>query len=316
MWAADNRDGVGYLMASTDFTTVESPIPVIPKRQGGTFSVFKSATDGYEQILVSDQAGVLSLIRYDPALDFWHSTPFYTPALEKVIDIRCYYMQITVFDADKKPCINSEVMLKSSGYVDILVNGLSVQVSPNGLPIVTDQDGVLALTVPTGNISSYTFSVTTVDEARDSEGPLPIDPTVKVYDALSKIRTGDDLKNVKTQTGKSLLQDSKLSDGDIDQTAGAIAQAVNNRNLLLVKKGLLPASKAAESLDKARFGHNLDRLESSPRGIIDMFEVSGVIHLIILLHGSITRHNRVHGTGSWASLMISWPGLLTPTISW
>ena len=317
VWAVDIRESVGYLMTSTDFTSVESPIPVIPRLQGGNFSVFKSATDGYEQLLVSDSAGALSIIRHDPALGFWNSTPFYTPALEKVFDIRCYNMQIAVFNADKKPCINSEVVLKSSGYADILVNGLSVQVTPTGLPVVTDQDGVLTLIIPTDGISSYTFSVATTDKASDPEGTFPIDPTVKVFDALSKIQNGDDLKNAKTQTGQSLLQNSNLSDDDIDQTAKAIATTVRARDSVLTKKGLLPRSRAvraAGSLDKVRFGHNLDKLEGSPRGFLDLTAVGGVTRLIVLLSNSVTLRNRKHGTGLLALLMISWPGPLTASI--
>lgn len=307
------------LLASALAADLLSPMPVILRHQGGTFSVFKSATDGYEQLLVSDSASALSMIRYDPALGLWNPTPFYTPALEKVLDIRCYTMQIAVSNADKKPYIYSEVLLKSSGYVDILVNGLSVQATPTGLPVVTDQDGVLTLIVPTNGVSSYTFSLATTDDADDSEGTFPIDPTVKVYDALSKIQNGDNLKNAQTQTGQSLLQNSKLSDNDIDQAAKAIATAVSARDSVLVKKGLIPESRVAISPYKVRFGHDLDKLEGSPRGVLDLPAVGGPTRLIVHLSNSVTPHHRVHGTGLLASLKISWPGPLispmTPTTS-
>ncbi|KZF24922.1 hypothetical protein L228DRAFT_58472 [Xylona heveae TC161] len=269
VWAADIRQSVGYLTASTDFMDVGSPMPVIPRQQGGMFSVFKSATDGYEQLLVSDNAGALSLIRHDPVLGLWKAIPFYTPALEKVFDIRCYTTQITVFNAEGKPQIDSQVLLKSSGYVDILVNGLSVQANPSGVPLFTDQDGLLTLVVPTDGISSNSFTIATKDDASDAEGALPIDPTAKVYDALSKIQTGDDLKNAKTQLGQPLLQ-KELSDNDIDQAAKAIGVAISARDSLLVKNGLIKKSKAAALHNNVRFGHNLEKLEGSPRGIWDL----------------------------------------------
>ena len=102
VWAEDTRESVGYLVASRDSTSIESPVPVIPRQEGGSFSVFKSATDGYEQLLVSDGIGALSVIRHDLTLGFWNAVPFYTPALEKVFDIRCYSTQIAVFDAEKE----------------------------------------------------------------------------------------------------------------------------------------------------------------------------------------------------------------------
>ena len=313
VWAEDIRESVGYLMASTDFTSVESPIPVIPKQEGGSFSVFKSATAGYEQLLVSDSAGALSIIRHDPALGFWNAVPFYTPSLEKVFDIRCYSTQIAVFDADKKPCINSEVLLKSSGFANILVNGLSVQVSPTGLPVVTD--GVLTLIVPTDGIASYAFSLTSTEDTSDPDGAFPIDPTLKVFDALSKIQHGDDLKNAKTQTGQPLLQNSKLSDDDIDQVAGAITAAVSARENVKVKQGLLAESKAAGSRGKVRFGHNLEKLEGSPRGILDLPAVSGVTASIVILSSLVMLRDRLRGIGLLALSTKLWDGPSTPSIS-
>ena len=302
-------------MSSTDFTSVESPIPVIPKQEGGSFSVFKSATDGYEQLLVSDSAGALSIIRHDPALGFWNAVPFYTPSLDKVFDIRCYSTQIAVFDAEKKPCINSEVLLKSSGFANILVNGLSVQVTPTGLPVVTDQDGVLTLIVPTDGIASYTFSLTSTEDTSDPDGVFPIDPTLKVFDALSKIQHGDDLKNAKTQTGQPLLQNSKLSDDDIDRAAGAITAAVSARENVKVKHGLLAESEVAGSRGKVRFGQNLDKLEGSPRGILDLPAVSGVTASIVILSSLVTLCDRLHGIGLLALSTKLWDGPSTPSIS-
>lgn len=306
IWASNDRSSVGYLRASIDLATVASPIPVIPERQGGRFSVFKSNTEGYEQLIVSDSAGALSLIRHDPALGFWKPTPFYTPTLDKIVDVRCYTMQTSVLDENKKPYANSEVLLKSSGYADVLVNGLSVQASPTGVPAVTDQEGLLTIIIPTDGIESNTFSVTALDDDKSrsetSKDALPLDPTGKVYDALAKIQNGDDLKNARTQTGQSVIQNPDLSDDDIDQAAKAIATSVSARESVMVKSGTIAKPRVALPTQNVRFGHNIEKLGKGPRGILDWASVSGHGSSMILCKLTLYR---MHGTGSKV-LLVMW----------
>ena len=181
--------------------------------------------------------------------------------------------------------------------------------------MVTDQDGVLTLIVPTDGVTRYTFSLTSTDDASGSDGAFSIDPTLKVFDALSKIRDGDDLKNAKTQTGLPLLQNTKLSDNDIDQTAKAMNAAVGARVNVKVKQGLLAESKAAGSRGKVRFKNNMEKLEGSPRGILDLPAVSGVTVSIVILSSLVTLCDRLHGIGLLALSMKPWDGPPTPSIS-
>ncbi|PGH11686.1 hypothetical protein AJ79_04709 [Helicocarpus griseus UAMH5409] len=271
IWAASTNDSVGYIMLDTTSTPVKSPVTVIAKHLGGHFSVFKPDGDGQEQLIVANDAGALSLIRHDPTLGFWKPTPFYTPALEKIMDIRCYTTHISVVGDNKKPYINSDVILRASGYIDIIVNGVSIEVSPLGTPVVTDQDGFLTLIVPTEGISSYTFTVSTPDDtAGDSDAPL-VDPTARIYTTLSKIQSGDDLKNATLQDGQKLLPDDKFGDEDLEQVAKAISACVSARQDVLKKPTTFSREKALlTGSQPIRYGKNFEKLING-RGLFDDF---------------------------------------------
>jgi hypothetical protein len=155
------------------------------------------------------------------------------------------------------------------------VNGLTVHTNPSGTSVYTDQNGILTLIAPNKGIISNTFSVATVGSAKASTAVLPIDPSDKVYEALSKIKTAADLQNAKTQTGRPLLENTQLSSSEIDQTAKAIATAVSARDQGLAKNGFSRKSSAPAPTDNARYGQNLDRLNATvkERGVVDWFEV-------------------------------------------
>ncbi|KAF8243633.1 hypothetical protein K440DRAFT_561049 [Wilcoxina mikolae CBS 423.85] len=227
VWAADNDDGVGYLLADVELENVQSPVQVIPDSQGGNFTPFISPIGGKQEFIVSDIHGVLSLLEQDTVLGLWKTVPLFTPALEKTVEFRAYMTQITISDINKLPMVDSEVILKCSGSVSIIANGRSVAADPSGTPVRTDQSGLLTLIIPTEDIHSYTFSV----QSPGGKGQVfMVDPTEKVNQELSKIQTGKDLENATLQDGSKLLGDG-LSPQTIDRAAQAIAamQSVNKK---------------------------------------------------------------------------------------
>ncbi|RHZ58240.1 uncharacterized protein CDV56_106126 [Aspergillus thermomutatus] len=266
VWAEAADETVGYITTDADFSEVQHPIPVLARRQGGRFSVFKSPSLGQDQIIVSDSGGSLSLIRHDPQLGLWKPTPFYTPTLDKVVELKSYTTQIWVYNDDDSPRVDGEVLLQSSGYVDILMNGMPLQISPSGTPVVTDQEGLLTLIVPTDDISTYTFTVASTEGVSASDGAV-VDPAVKVYDALSKIQTGDDLKNARLQNGDRLLESNSLDDYDLNEAAQAVAAAVSRRGATLTGQSSVTRAEPKHGM----FGKNKERFYMRG-GFIDMLD--------------------------------------------
>lgn len=271
VWAEASDETVGYITTDADFSKVQNPIPVLAQQQGGRFSVFKSPSLGQDQIIVSDSGGSLSLLRHDPQLGLWKPTSFYTPTLDKVVELKSYTAQIWVYNDDYSRMVDAEVLLQSSGYVDILMNGMPLQISPSGTPVVTDQDGLLTLIVPTDDISTYTFTVTSTEGASASDGAV-VDPAVKVYDALSKIQTGDDLKNARLQNGDKLLENNSLDDYDLNETAQAIATAVSRRGATLARQNSVTTVGPTTPRQRSMFGKNKERFYTRG-GFIDMLNV-------------------------------------------
>lgn len=233
IWAANTADGIGYLTGDITLTSNGTPVQVIPDGQGGAFSPFKPASNSPEQFIVANSRGVLSLLQQDGAQGLWKTVPFFTPALETNVEFQSYTTQITIRGSDKMPLVDSDVTLKSSGLVTIIANGRQIVAGPIGVPVKTDQYGLITLIIPTEDISCYTFTVTGATGGELEGKSFVVDPTEKVNAVLDKIHSGSDLTNVTLPSGKKLLDGTNLKPAEIEQAAKAIEAIQSARKDIL-----------------------------------------------------------------------------------
>jgi hypothetical protein len=284
IFATNSLQGVGYAIASATNPAVGIlTAPLIPNGAGGIFSPLISADGLALQLIVADSSGNLSMLTQDTTTGLWDQTPFYTPSLSQNVDFQAYTVHVNLENPDLTPMTNQAILLSSSGWTNIVVNGRSVAVGPAGTPVFTDADGILTLLIPSEDISSYVF---TIDNLKGNlpifNKPIPIDPTFKVNNELASIKQGSDLRNASLQTGGHLLDGTTVSEDQIDQAALAIS-ALNGQRQFLAADGRRfersprdrrlifepGAVRPGKSLGHLLCGHRTDRVHSA-NSITDM----------------------------------------------
>lgn len=230
IFAANTAQGLGYAVAN-----IVEPIrnilttPLLPDDRGGRFSALLSQNGAIVQLLVADTYGVLTMLQQNVNDGIWNAIPLFTPSLSANRDFQAYTVHIDLFDASFTPLADQTVLLTSARWSEIVVNGRNVSVGPAGLPVVSDGAGTVTLLIPTEDVSASAFSVSNVYGSSVLARPVPIDPTFKVNQKLKTIKTGDDLRNAKLQSGGSLLSGLNVPARDVDEAAEAIAQLHNRR---------------------------------------------------------------------------------------
>jgi hypothetical protein len=229
------------------------------------------------QLIVADSVGNLSMLMQDTTTGLWDQTPLYTPSLVQNVNFQAYTVHIEVKNADLTPVSNQQVLLKSCGWVNIVVNGRGVEVGPSGTPVLTDTEGVVTLLIPTEDISSYTFTLDNVKNLPPVfNKPVIIDPTRKVNSMLAGIKKGSDLINAPLQTGGHLLDGTKVDPSQIDKAAQAISTLYNQRKVLAADGSRLTRSprdrrlvfepgsvRSGKSLGKFICGQDTHRIRSA-----------------------------------------------------
>ncbi|KAF1829335.1 hypothetical protein BDW02DRAFT_602640 [Decorospora gaudefroyi] len=202
--------------------------PVILSREPGNFAPFVSPDESILQLAVATSDRNLSLLQQNPQSGIWTTMPFHTPSFTENIEYDAFFTSITLRGADKKILSQETFLLKCpDGWSEILLNGRSLVVGPDGVPVISDVRGKLTLITPTDDISSPRFILTDAGPSFPAHlggAEFAIYPDQKVMDKISTIRTGDDLRKAKLPDGTNLLEQSDASNDDINQAAETIAQ--------------------------------------------------------------------------------------------
>jgi hypothetical protein len=255
-------------MTDIAFSSPQAPVQVIPDDQGGYFSPFKATPSDCEKFVVSDKLGSLTLLEQDSKSGIWKTIPLVQPSLEKTIEVPSYMTQIRPMDANSAPLAAHPLLLRASGDVSILVNGRPVLATPAGVSVITDQSGLLTLTVPTEDISTHTFSVSNTTFQTSTPKSLEVDPSEKINKKLSKISKKEDL-DITLPDGTGLLDNTKLTHDQIDAVARTISAAMKRRSDI-VSGGSTPSMPL-----QSCYGFNAESImQQAQSGVIDMIWVS------------------------------------------
>ncbi|KAL8689150.1 MAG: hypothetical protein Q9218_005112 [Villophora microphyllina] len=266
IFAENAYQGIGYAT-----TSVANPAqglvasPLIPDGQGGSFSPVIANDSAALQFVVANSSGALSVLQQDPSSRIWSSTKLFIPNLNKNIDIQAYTVHVNLLQSDMSAMVNQAVLVSSTGWADIIVNGRGVSVGPSGVPVLSDEAGTLTLIIPTEDISSYVFTVGNVDGSNVFRQPITIDPSFKISAALSKISTKSDLLNAPLQSGGHLMDGTSVGPDEIEHAANAIHTLLSQRTVASAKvkaaatTGTLPAGqyRTKHVYDTTRSGSEL-----------------------------------------------------------
>ncbi|KAK4167409.1 hypothetical protein QBC43DRAFT_285840 [Cladorrhinum sp. PSN259] len=199
-------------------------VPLIPAGDGGGIAGFVGG-DGHNAVLVCDKTNQMSYFEQAPDTKMWKRTPFWFPSLEKTVSMQSFMTRIVVHDGDRAPVPLSRVDLASTGWVDVVINGVPVKLGTAPASLETDEEGSLNIINPTNDISSYHFVVTAVQRSRGGPkvdlGPVTINPMEKVEKAMSTV-TADTLSTATTADGEPVFQN--CSKDEFEQAAAALKE--------------------------------------------------------------------------------------------
>ncbi|EFY95145.2 hypothetical protein X797_010128 [Metarhizium robertsii] len=230
VWASNTNNGIGYMMTDTHFGVPDPvAVQVVPDHQGGYFAPFKSTPSACEAFVFANNVGNIAMLEQGKSSQIWKPVPIVQPSLDKVIEVQSYMTQIKPISASGAPLLNHPVILRSSGETSVIVNGRGVVATNAGVAVMTDQSGLLTLTVPTDDISTPKFSVTDASPGSESAKSLAVDPADKINQRLCKIKHKEDLDiDLGPGQGK-LLDGTKLTPQEIEEVAGCIHEAMKTR---------------------------------------------------------------------------------------
>lgn len=251
---------------------------MILSRDPGNFAPFVAPDKSALQLIVATSDNKLSLLQQNTMSGIWTTMPFYTPSLTENIEYDAFFTRMTLRAADRRLLSQETFLLKCpDGWTEILVNGRSLVVGPDGVPVISDARGTLTLITPTDDISSPSFILTDAGPsfaAHLGGAEFTIYPDKKVIDKISTIRTGDDLRKAKLPDGTKVLEGSNASDNDIDLAAQTIAQLGDQRDN--IASGASSRSSIARSLpDSDRRSFRVGRVRTG-KDIKEIKIIAGV----------------------------------------
>jgi len=261
IFTANESRNVAYI-SSTLKTLVKKPVvtvPLLPEGQGGYFSSFLDS-DGNQSLVVGSPDGTLTLLEQAKNTGLWKRAPFNVKSLDENIELTCYQTHVSAVDSTGSALAGGSAILTSDGSVMLTVNGVPTQLTPSGIPVKFDSSGTLTIVCPTEDVSAYTYQLSEIQDrdGNDLPGTVEIDPGNKIHQRmLALVQSKDTLKNAKSESGQSLLQDSgNISDEDLATASTAMKELLQARVAL----------SAADNAPTARTSSVLARIIASSPG--------------------------------------------------
>lgn len=248
LWYTASSNAVHYYSASLANLNDGLLVPLLPDGAGGQISGLLSATsthgDGLVHTLLSvNQKGYMTMLQQVTDSGMWESVPFYTPSATNNIEIPSFTIRIqATSDGSSKDENTSQgqLHLVSSSTIQALANGFSHTLSPDGVWIPCDTQGILTLIVATADLACASIEINQFKSSTRLIEQLPsfvIDPTEKIFTKLWSISSGKDLINAKTQAGEPLIPEGSVTQADADQAAAMLSKLANSQSTALSSWG-------------------------------------------------------------------------------
>ena len=189
-------------------------------------------------VAVKDHKDLL-LLQQDPHSGVWEQFPFFHfKADTKVIEVHGYTLRLRakalIDSGNNDPGPDGTLIpgcwlkVSSSGVIRCIINSRIASLNTTGQWFQTDSQGVLNIIFATEDASCYKLRTEAFRPAKTSETSNQVrlldvptlDPTRKIVRRLDGIKSEQDLRAARTQSGELLI--TKASDSDIKKGATAL----------------------------------------------------------------------------------------------
>jgi hypothetical protein len=202
---------------------------------GGRFAPLRQEQKG-QFVFVVGSDDQLRRLEHDTETKIWRTTDIKIPTLAENFEINSYTIRVSVSDPDSLPVRDEQVWLFASSPVSAIVNGFGVRLDAIGALVKTDNAGAITIIIETDDVSAPKLTVQGHANSTALKGvTYQIDPLAKLNNALTKIKTGAELREVILAGGEPLV-DPKQTDAELDDALKAL------KNLKMVADEL-PAMK-------------------------------------------------------------------------
>lgn len=235
IWFTSNKYELGYIRTTACDTAASNNLPkpvlLLPEGRATSFAPLitgPSPSDAsgqpiWQRVVANDSFGNLTLLEQGSDRGLWRRKPFYSNDDSSLYHVKSYSMTIKAFDASGSPVKDGSIQVSSASAVTGLLNGGAVTLTAAGDWYKADGQGTLNFIIPAESIASQALTITGLQDSQG--GTLQIEkvvfdpankPLTKLGSTLESLKSGNDLKNVKTQTGKPLFDSSNMpSDEDL-----------------------------------------------------------------------------------------------------
>jgi len=239
IWFTTTLDAAYYYAASTNSVDDGALVQLLQDGAGGRLSSLLYSDDAdndsestlVKTLLSVDESGNLTMLQQASDTNMWEAHPLYVSDEGNNVEVNCFTVRIKVAsdtpNDENQHTSGCSLHINASGYVRVLRNGKAAVLSQTGDWFEADLSGTVTVIMPTADISCHTL---TIDQFRAPNGhvtPLKvtvINPSSKAVANLASIKTGQDLLNAKTQSGKNLITPGTVSQADADKAADMIQQ--------------------------------------------------------------------------------------------
>ncbi|QRV95144.1 hypothetical protein RhiJN_23162 [Ceratobasidium sp. AG-Ba] len=225
MWFETKDRTLGYHQATLQNGTCAANVRPVPLCPAGTCAEFAPLLDPRslsQALVVVSSDGEMSLLEQAPLSRIWKETRFEVPSATHNREYTAYATHIQLADSAGRPVPRTSARLACSDWVTALVNGRTVVIGTSGTDIMTDDRGTVTIIVPTQDVSTFTFTLTTPTTGLiPADRPVVIDPSAKAKAKLATIGHGQNLADVRLPDGSPLVDPNRT---DLDSASDAIKQ--------------------------------------------------------------------------------------------
>ncbi|KAJ7730378.1 hypothetical protein DFH07DRAFT_969200 [Mycena maculata] len=219
----DVRPGAG----TAKLVTQGPLIPLLGREDGGGhLTVLLDDATGSQRLFSVATDDSLTLMEQSGDTHLWQRIPVLVPSIAgENTDIVSFTSHISLKDATGVGLPKATILLCSSSAADVGYNGGVLSVTSAGRPVTTDISGDITLIHSVSTLSTVTFTLKDVEGKSVLGGKTYIvNPAKNAQHTLLSIKSADNLRAVQLRSGRKLVDTSKVSSGNLDAAAKAIAQ--------------------------------------------------------------------------------------------
>lgn len=231
VWGLNQLGSIFYTKCALGSETTKNawsvPVPILLNVQ--QLSTYVNQTDNSNVIFAHLDGLNMVQLTQDPQTTIWHQRSIVLPTTDTndVLEFNSYSTHVQITGDDHIPQGDRTVEITATSQVRVYLNNRFTILSPD-VPVkfTTDATGQLTVLQETQNIGAVPYKMKL--EGDDSSAQ-DINPMLKLIDCISKVKTGDDLKDVtvKNEDGTTKpLVSAKISENDREATVKALQQFV------------------------------------------------------------------------------------------